>query len=194
MANALELTHYNDKELEEFRSYGRRGRSGASLAAEAISPYSGIVSLLPLVFLIIAGAMLIMGDFTPFFGALLFGSVAVIAVLGWARLVSRREEKREDELWARAASAQAATAAAIDSWLAESYGASIDDYWDSSDLATMALQGKLDPSNIWTLTAAAGGRLEGRFIETAPGVIELRKATVADTDESVYFKSVLAAV
>lgn len=191
---ALELTHYNDSELRAFRGYGARERSGASLAAEAISPYSALVSMLPLVFLIIATAMLFMGDFTPFFGSLLASSAALIAVLLWARIVSRREEKQEDMFWDQAASAHADTAAAIDSWLAESYGAAIDDYWDSGDLATMALQGKLDASNSWTLTTTSGGILEGRFVEIAPGIIELRKATVSDTDESVYFKPVLAAV
>lgn len=194
MAVALELTHYNDQELQEFRGYGKRERSGASLAAEAISPYSAVVSILPLLFLAVAITMLVTGYFTPFFGAILAGSAVAIAVLLWARIVSSREEKREDELWDRASAAHAATAASIDSWLAESYGAAIDDYWDSSDLATMVLQGKLDSSNSWTLTTTAGGRLEGRFIEIAPGVIELRKAVIADTDESVYFKPVLAAV
>lgn len=100
-------------------------------------------------------------------------------MLAWARVVSRREEKRGDELWDRASAAHAATAASIDGWLAGSYG------------AAMVLRGKLDSSNSWMLTSAGGGQLEGRFIETAPGTIELRKATVADTDESVYFKPVL---
>lgn len=114
-------------------------------------------------------------------------------MLAWARVVSRREEKRGDELWDRTSAAHAATAASIDGWLAGSYGAAIDDYWDSSDLAAMVLRGKLDSSNSWMLTSAGGGQLEGRFIETAPGTVELRKATVADTDESVYFKPVLSA-